>query len=77
MKRAIGNEKDYLEFPRRALLDRIGMRNTLISIGLRATKVKDDDLRWIKDFSRLERLDISQTAVTDASLPANQASLAA
>jgi CubicO group peptidase (beta-lactamase class C family) len=31
MKRAIGNEQDYLAFPRRALLDRIGMRNTLIS----------------------------------------------
>jgi CubicO group peptidase (beta-lactamase class C family) len=31
MKRAIGNDKEYLEFPRRALLDRIGMRNTLIS----------------------------------------------
>jgi CubicO group peptidase (beta-lactamase class C family) len=30
MKRAIGNEQDYLAFPRRALLDRIGMRNTLI-----------------------------------------------
>ena len=31
MKRAIGNDRDYLEFPRKALLDRIGMRNTLIS----------------------------------------------
>ena len=31
MKRAIGSDKDYLEFPRKALLDRIGMRNTLIS----------------------------------------------
>jgi CubicO group peptidase (beta-lactamase class C family) len=31
MKRAIGNDKDYLEFPRRALLDKLGMRNTLIS----------------------------------------------
>ena len=31
MKRALGNEKTYLEFPRRALLDRIGMRNTLVS----------------------------------------------
>jgi CubicO group peptidase (beta-lactamase class C family) len=30
MKRAIGNDKEYLEFPRKALLDRIGMRNTLI-----------------------------------------------
>jgi CubicO group peptidase (beta-lactamase class C family) len=31
MKRAIGSEQAYLEFPRRALLDRIGMRNTLVS----------------------------------------------
>jgi CubicO group peptidase (beta-lactamase class C family) len=31
MKRAIGSDRDYLEFPRRALLDRIGMRNTIIS----------------------------------------------
>ena len=31
MKQAIGNERDYHEFPRRALLDRIGMRNTLAS----------------------------------------------
>ena len=31
MKQALGSEKAYLEFPRRALLDRIGMRNTLLS----------------------------------------------
>ena len=31
MKRALGDERTYLEFPRRALLDRIGMRNTLVS----------------------------------------------
>jgi CubicO group peptidase (beta-lactamase class C family) len=31
MKRAIGDDRAYLEFPRKALLDRIGMRNTLIS----------------------------------------------
>ena len=30
MKRALGNARTYLEFPRRALLDRIGMRNTLV-----------------------------------------------
>jgi len=30
MKNALGD--DYLEFPRRALLDRIGMRNTLLSV---------------------------------------------
>jgi len=31
MKLALGDEETYLEFPRRALLDRIGMRNTLLS----------------------------------------------
>jgi CubicO group peptidase (beta-lactamase class C family) len=31
MKRALGDRRTYLEFPRRALLDRIGMRNTLLS----------------------------------------------
>lgn len=29
LKRALGNQQDYLEFPRRALFDRIGMRNTI------------------------------------------------
>ncbi len=31
MKKAIGDKQAYLEFPRKALLDRIGMRNTLLS----------------------------------------------
>ena len=31
MKLALGNEENYAEFPRKALLDRIGMRNTLAS----------------------------------------------
>ena len=31
MKNAIGNDPAYLRFPRQALLDRIGMRNTLLS----------------------------------------------
>ncbi|MDX1480371.1 MAG: serine hydrolase [Woeseiaceae bacterium] len=31
MKRALGGGRAYAEFPRRALLDRIGMRNTLVS----------------------------------------------
>ena len=31
MKRALGDEQTYREYPRRALLDRIGMRNTLVS----------------------------------------------
>ncbi len=32
MKQAIGDDQTYLEFPRRALLDRIGMRNTLVGV---------------------------------------------
>jgi CubicO group peptidase (beta-lactamase class C family) len=32
MKRALGGGRAYLEFPRRALLDRIGMRNTLVGV---------------------------------------------
>ena len=32
MKLAIGDDQAYLEFPRRRLLDKIGMRNTLVSV---------------------------------------------
>jgi CubicO group peptidase (beta-lactamase class C family) len=32
MKRAIGDEQKYREFPRRALLDKTGMRNTLVGM---------------------------------------------
>ena len=32
MKTALGDERSYHEFPRRALFDRIGMRNTLVSM---------------------------------------------
>jgi CubicO group peptidase (beta-lactamase class C family) len=32
MKLALGSDKAYHEYPRRALLDRIGMRNTLLSV---------------------------------------------
>ena len=32
MKLAIGDPQEYLEFPRKALFDRIGMRNTLASV---------------------------------------------
>jgi CubicO group peptidase (beta-lactamase class C family) len=31
MRRALGDDKIYQEFPRRALLDKLGMRNTLVS----------------------------------------------
>lgn len=31
MKKALGDPKAYMEFPRKALLDKIGMRNTLLS----------------------------------------------
>jgi len=32
MKLALGDPQTYLEYPRKALLDRIGMRNTLLSV---------------------------------------------
>jgi len=32
MKLALGDDRTYLEYPRRALLDRIGMRNTLLGV---------------------------------------------
>lgn len=32
MKQALGDAKTYLEFPRRALFDRIGMRSTLVGV---------------------------------------------
>ncbi|MFQ5742999.1 MAG: serine hydrolase domain-containing protein [Acidobacteriota bacterium] len=32
MKLALGGDREYLEFPRRALLDKIGMRNTLLGV---------------------------------------------
>jgi CubicO group peptidase (beta-lactamase class C family) len=32
MKLALGDEETYLEYPRRGLLDRIGMRNTLVGV---------------------------------------------
>ena len=31
MKKALGNDKTYLEYPRTALFDKIGMRNTVVS----------------------------------------------
>ena len=32
MKQTLGSDAAYLRYPRRALLDRIGMRNTLLSV---------------------------------------------
>lgn len=32
MKKALGDDQTYLEFPRRALLDKLGMRNTFLSV---------------------------------------------
>jgi hypothetical protein len=31
MKNALGDDKTYIEFPRKALFDKIGMRNTLLA----------------------------------------------
>lgn len=50
------------------ILAELPLRETLLSVGLRGTKVKNDDLIWLKGFSKLERLDVSKTAITDASL---------
>jgi hypothetical protein len=46
------------------------LRDQLFSIGLRGSQVKDEDLVWLKDFPALERVDVSQTSLTDACLPA-------
>jgi len=46
------------------------LRESLTSIGLRGTKLKDAELDSLKVFTKLQRLDISQTALTDASLSA-------
>jgi hypothetical protein len=51
-------------------LAELPLRETLVSIGLRGTQIKEDDLRWLKDFKRLERVDVSHTSVTDTSLTA-------
>ena len=51
------------------ILAQLPLRESLVSIGLRGTKLKDDDLQYLKDFPKLERVDVSQTEVTDASLP--------
>jgi len=50
------------------ILAELPLRETLLSIGLRGTKIKNDDLTWLKSFPKLERLDVSKTAVTDSSL---------
>lgn len=51
-------------------LAELPLRETLVSIGLRGTKIKDGDLESLKDFPKLERVDVARTALTDASLPA-------
>jgi hypothetical protein len=55
-----------------ATLADLPLRESLLSIGLRGAKIKDDDLKLLQDFPKLERVDVSQTALTDASLPALQ-----
>jgi hypothetical protein len=51
-------------------LAELPLRETLVVIGLHGTKIKEDDLKWLKDFRRLERVDVSQTGVSDTSLSA-------
>lgn len=50
------------------ILADLPLRETVLSIGLRGTQIKEDDLKWLKDFSRLERIDASGTRLTDTSL---------
>ena len=50
------------------ILADLPLRETLRSIGLRGTKIEDDDLTCLRDFQKLERLDVSKTGITDASL---------
>jgi hypothetical protein len=45
------------------------LKDTLAVLGLRGTNLQDGDLATLKNFPRLERLDISQTAITNLSLP--------
>ena len=52
------------------ILADLPLRETVTSLGLRGTKIKDGDLSWIKNFTCLERLDVSGTRLTDASLAA-------
>jgi hypothetical protein len=42
--------------------------DTLISLGLRGSKVNDEDLMAMQSFVHLQRLDLSKTAVTDHGL---------
>lgn len=50
------------------ILAGLPLRETVISIGLQGTMIKEDDLKWLKGFSRLERLDVAGTRLSDASL---------
>jgi hypothetical protein len=54
------------------ILAGLPLHETVTSLGLRGTKIKGDDMKWLKDFSSLQRLDVSGTQVTDDSLPALQ-----
>lgn len=49
------------------------LRKSLITLGLKGTKLKDSDLDALQMLTKLQRLDISQTAITDASLPSLKA----
>ena len=51
-------------------LAKLPLTGSLMAIGLRGTQITDDDLPLIKQFARLERLDLANTAVSDAGLAA-------
>lgn len=44
------------------------LRDSILSIGLSGCKVRDEDSGLFENFSTLERLDVSETAVTDAAV---------
>lgn len=71
VKRLILNDCAITSAGLKTLAD-LPLRDSLISIGLRGAKIKDDDLNFLQGFPKLERVDVSQTALTDASLPALQ-----
>jgi len=51
------------------ILAELPLHETVTSIGLRGTKLSGSDLTWLKEFAKLQRIDVSKTAITDASLP--------
>jgi len=71
IKRLILNDCPISSAGLKTLAD-LPLRDSLISIGLRGAKINGQDLNLLQGFPLLERVDVSQTGLTDASLPALQ-----